>query len=207
MQGFAQVYQATRDASVKQYAMRRVNEIVDVQRHKHHPSRALAWQSNYPSTLYPANNDFFMPWQHGAVLYGYLGAYRSFNEPVLLRIAGDVVDTVAYSWLTNVQTAEFGFVTAGLRYYVPATYNGAEIPPYFWDAPPIGIHWGGSPLGGAHTFLTGGLHHLAALTTSSSLRNRALYYGGYLLGPMSDNDRWNKWNYCLPLVYSQQSQP
>jgi hypothetical protein len=145
-----------------------------------------------------------MPWQHGAVLYGYLGAYRSFNEPLLLQIAGDVVDTVAYSWLTNVQTQEFGFVPAGLRYYVPATYNGVEIPPYYWDAPPIGIHLGGSPLGGAHTFLTGGLHHLAALTTSSNLRNRALFYGEWLLGQIPDYQRWNKWVYCLPLVYSQQ---
>jgi len=206
MQGFAQVYQATHDVSIKTYAMRRVNEIVDVQRHKYHPSRALAWQSNYPSTHYPYNHEFFMPWQHGAVLYGYLGAYRCFNEPVLLQIASDVVDTVAYSWLTNVQTTQFGFVTAGLRYYVPATYNGVEVPANYWDAPPIGIAWGDSPLGGVHTFLTGGLHHLAALTTSSSVRNRALTYGGMLLGEMWDSDRWNKWNYCLPLVYSQQSQ-
>ena len=55
-----------------------------------------------------------------------------------------------------------------------------------------------------HSFLKGGLHHLAALTTSSNLRDRALYYGGFLLGQMTDFDRWNKWNYCLPLVYSQQ---
>jgi hypothetical protein len=206
MQGFAQVYQATRDASVKAYAMRRVTEIVDVQRKKHHPSRALAWQSNYPSTHYPVDNEFFMPWQHGAVLYGYLGAYRSFNEPLLLQIASDVVSTVAYSWVANVQTPEFGFVPAGLRYYVPATYNGVEVPANYWDAPPLGIAFGDSPLGGVHTFLIGGLHQLAALTTSSSVRSHALYYGGLLLGDMMDADRWNKWNYCLPLVYSQQQQ-
>ena len=206
MQGFAQVYQATRDVSLKGYAMRRASEIVDVQRHKQHPSRSMSWASNYPSTHYPLDHEFFMPWQHGAVLYGYLGAYRSFNEPLLLQIASDVVDTVAYSWVTNVQSPDHGFVPQGLRYYVPATHNGVEVPPYYWDAPPLGVALGDSPLGGVHTFLIGGLHHLAALTTSSGLRGRALYYGGWLLGSMEDANRWNKWNYCLPLVYSQQQQ-
>jgi len=205
MQGFAQVYQATRDPALKDYAMRRVNEVVDVQRRKTHPSRAMTFQSNHTATLYPFDHEFFMPWQHGAVLYGYLGAYRSFNEPLLLQIAGDVVNTVEYSWVSNVNTPEFGLVGAGLRYYVPATYNSVQVPANYWDAPPIGIHFGGSPLGGAHTFLTGGLHLLAVLTPNPSLRARALYFGGQLLGgQMGDNDRWNKWNYCLPLVYSQQ---
>ncbi|HEU4419846.1 MAG TPA: hypothetical protein VFT55_13020, partial [Planctomycetota bacterium] len=106
---------------------------------------------------------------------------------------------------TNVQTPEFGPVAAGLRYYVPVSHNGVQVPPYYWDAPPIGIRMGDSPLGGVHTFLTGGLHLLAVLTTSSRLRGRALHFGGYLLGDqMWDNERWNKWNYCLPLLYSQQ---
>ncbi|HEU4419426.1 MAG TPA: hypothetical protein VFT55_10835 [Planctomycetota bacterium] len=205
MQGFAQCYQATRDASVKDYAMRRVNEVVDVQRNKMHPSRAMAFAGNYPGTGFPFDHEFLMPWQHGAVLYGYLGAYRSFNEPILLQIAGDVVDTVEYSWLTNVQTPEFGPVAAGLRYYVPVSHNGVQVPANYWDAPPVGIRLGDSPLGGVHTFLTGGLHLLAVLTPSSRLRGRALHFGGHLLGgQMWDNDRWNKWNYCLPLLYSQQ---
>jgi hypothetical protein len=204
MQGFAQVYQATRDASVKQYAMRRVNEIVDVQRHKTHPSRAMSFSSNYPGTLYPFDHEFLMPWQHGAVLYGYLGAYLSFDEPLLLQIASDVVDTVEYSWLTDVQTEQFGLVAQGLRYYVPVSYNGVPIPANYWDATPIGIHWGAGPLIGVHTFLAGGLHHLAALTADPEMRSRALHYGGFLLGAMTDDDRWNTWKYCLPPQYSPQ---
>ncbi|HEX6812370.1 MAG TPA: hypothetical protein VF384_12150 [Planctomycetota bacterium] len=204
MQGFAQAYQATRDASIKEFAMRRVNEIVDVQRHKTHPSRAMSFEANYPGTLYPFDHEFFMPWQHGAVLYGYLGAYRSFNEPRLLEIASDVVATVEYSWLSDVQTTQFGHVAQGLRYFVPVSHNGVHIPANYWDAPPIGIHWGGGPLIGAHTFLAGGLHQLAALTGNLELRSRALYFGGMLLGTMTDDARWDTWKYCLPPQYSGQ---
>ena len=202
MQGFAQAYQATRDTSLKHYAMRRVNEIVELQRKKNHASRAMAFETNYPSTLYPFNHEFFMPWQHGAVLYGYLGAYLCFEEPLLLQIAADVATTVDYSWVTNVQTTQFGLVEQGLRYYVPASYNSVPVPANHWDAPPIGIHWGGGPLIGAHTFLAGGLHHLAALTTDDGIRERALHYGGYLLGAKTDDERWNAWKYCLPPQYS-----
>ncbi|HEX6813163.1 MAG TPA: hypothetical protein VF384_16185 [Planctomycetota bacterium] len=203
MQAFAQAYQATQDDSIKGYAMRRAHEVVDVQRKKTHPSRAMSFASNYPGTGFPMNHEFFMPWQHGAVLYGYLGAYRSFNDPLLLQIAGDVVSTVEYSWVTNVQTQQFGLVSQGLRYYVAASYNGMPIPPNYWDAS-LGIGFGDSPLGGVHTFLIGGLHLLAVLTTSGSVRGRALQYGGALVGQMGDHDRWNKWNYCLPLLHSQQ---
>lgn len=204
MQGFAQSYLATRDSAVKDYAMRRVNEIVDVQRRKNHPSRAMTFQYTYPSTGWPANHEFFMPWQHGAVLYGYLGAYRAFNEPVLLTIAEDVVETVQYAWVTNVQTTGWGLVANGLRYYTPVTYNGTPIPADYWDNYNYGILFGDSPLGGAHTFLIGGLHQLAALSPNASVRTRALLYGGMLLGVMQPGDRWSKWNFCLPKVYSQQ---
>ncbi|MBL8728078.1 MAG: hypothetical protein JNM25_06585 [Planctomycetes bacterium] len=204
MQGFVECYQATRDESLRQYAMRRVNEIVDVGRKKNHPSKAMVFQANYPSTGYPTDNEFFMPWQHGAVLYGYLGAYKAWGEPKLLQIASDVVDTVQYSWVTNVNSSYFGFVANGLRYYVPATFNGTPIPANYWDNLPYGIHWGDNPLGGAHTFLIGGLYHLATMTTDLSVRTRALQYGGLLLGNMSDAQRWNKWNYCLPIQYAPQ---
>ncbi|MCK5945316.1 MAG: hypothetical protein KAI24_25225, partial [Planctomycetes bacterium] len=202
MQGFAQVYQATQDASLKQYAMRRVNEIVDAQRRKNHPSRAMMFQQNYATTQYPLNHEFFMPWQHGAVLYGFLGAYRSFDEPVLLEIAEDVATTVEYSWVTNMTHPTFGFVGNGLRYYVPASHNGTPVVANHWDGLSVGAHFGDSPLGGAHTFLLGSLHLLADMTSDATVRTKALTYGAMLRGSVSENDRWNKWYYCLPPSYA-----
>ena len=203
MQGWAQVYQATQDESIKDYAMRRLNEIVDVQREKDHPSRAMKFKGNYAGTQWPLSHEFFMPWQHGAVLYGFLGAYLTFEEPKLLEISEDVVDTVEYSWVTSMNHPNFGFVPQGLRYYTPVTHNGSSIPPSYWDGLSIGAHFGDSPLGGAHTFLSASLHLLADLTPSGDVRSRSLLYGGMILGTVSENDRWNKWNYCVPVGYAQ----
>jgi hypothetical protein len=202
MQGFAQVYQATRDQSLKQYAMRRVNEIIEPQRKKNHASRAMTFQNNYPNTQYPMNHEFFMPWQHGAVLYGFLGAYVAFQEPLLMQIAEDVPTTVAYSWVTNTP-GPGGIVPQGLRYYVPASHNGMPVGASYWDSLPVGIHYGDAPLGGAHTFLIGGLHHLARMTSNTTVRSTALQYGGMLRGSPTTMNRWNKWNYCLPTEYAQ----
>ncbi|MCR9246789.1 MAG: hypothetical protein NXI31_17285 [bacterium] len=202
MQAFAQIYQATQDETLKDYAMRRVNEIIDPNRQTSHASRAMTFQSNYIGTYFPLTHQFFMPWQHGAVLYGFLGAYNCFDEPVLLRIAEDVVPMLDYSWVTNFNDPNFGNVAQGLRYYVPISHNGSPILANHWDSTPgIGVRWGDAPLGGAHTFLTVGLFHLADLTQSSSVRSSALNYGGHLLGTLWDNRRGNKWNYCLPAAY------
>lgn len=201
MQGWAQVYQATRDDSIKTYAMRRLNEIVDVEREKNHASRAMTFQGNYAGTEWPMDHEFFMPWQHGAVLYGFLGAYRAFDEPKLLEIAEDVVECVEYSWVTNLNHPTFGFVQQGLRYYTPVTHNGAPIPANFWDNLPVGARFGDDPLGGAHTFLGASLHLLADFTEDASVRNRALQYGGMIVGTLNGDGRWNKWNYCIPGSY------
>ncbi len=203
MQGWAEVWQATRDLDIKTFAMRRVNEVVDVQRRKNHPSRAMTFQSNYPNTGYPMNHEFFMPWQHGAVLHGYLGAYKAFQEPILLQICEDVVDTVEYSWVTNVTSPTWGFVPNGLRYYVPASHNGVPVPANYWDGLPGGVSFGDAPLGGAHGFLIGGLHHLALMSLDPSVQSRALLYGGMLRGTIGDFHRWNKWWYCLPAQFAQ----
>lgn len=202
MQGFAQVYQATRDDSIKTYAMRRVNEIVDVQRMKNHASKALMFQENYSGTGFPLNHRFFMPWQHGALLYGYLGAYRCWQEPILLEISEAVATTVDYSWVTNYTSPTFGYVSQGLRYYVPVESNGSPIPASYWDGLAQGIKFGDSPLGGAHTFLIAGLFILADETNDSAVRAKALQYGALLRGAaMDDNDKWDKWYYCLPSWY------
>lgn len=199
MQGFAQAYQVTQDPAMKDYAMRRAAEIVDVERNKTHPSKAMTFQGNYSGTYFPMPHTFYMPWQHGAVLYGYLGAYKAFEDPLMLQIAEDVVDAVEYAWVSNFNDPVRGFVAQGLRYYVPITYNGNPIPASFWDnTPGIGIRWGDSPLGGAHTFLIGGLAMLSQMGSTATVRSKAQLYGGYLLGTVNDLSRWDKWVYCVP---------
>lgn len=202
MQGFTQCYLATGDQSLKDYAMTRVRNVVELQRRKDHPSKAMQFQSNYPGTNWPMNHEFFMPWQHGAVLFGYLGAYRHFADPLLLRICEDVATTVDYSWIRNRQDPTFGFVANGLRYYVATTYNNAPIPANFWDAQ-YGVRFGDAPLGGAHTFLTTGLFLLADHTSNGTVRTKALNYGTMLKNGALGARRWDKWHYCMPEYYAQ----
>ena len=197
MQGFVQAYLATGDESIRDYAMRRVNEIVDPERNLSHPSRALHFQYNYPGTGYPHHHGFFMPWQHGALLYGYLGAYRFFREPVLLDICEDVITTVEYSWMSNYNDPHHGFIEEGLRYYTPVSHNSNLVPANYWDGS-VGVHWGDSPLGGAHTFLIGGLHILASWSPDPQKRQRALDKARILLPEATNNRRWNKWCVCVP---------
>ncbi len=202
MQGFVQCYLATGDENLKTYALRRVHENVDVQRHKDHPSKAMGFQENYGGTTWPMNHEFFMAWQHGAVLYGYLGAYRHWTDPKLLEICEDVVTTVEYSWVTNWQDQMFGFVTNGLRYYTAASYNGTPVPANYWDVS-NGIRFGDSPLGGAHVFLVGGLMLLSDMSGNPTVRNKALLYGNMLRqGPLNAS-RWDKWFYVLPEAHAQ----
>jgi hypothetical protein len=203
MHSFAQIYQVTRDQTLKAYAMRRVTEIIEAQRKKTHPSRALMFMSSYGGTGYPLDHEFIYSYQYGSLLYGYLGAYKAFGEPRLLAIAEDAVETVQYSWVTNITQAPYGFIPQGLRYMIPISHNGTPIPANYWDNLPGGIRFGDSPLGGSHSMLIGGLHHLADFTSDNSIRTRALYYGGILRGELSASDRWNKWYYCLPPAYAQ----
>ncbi|MGE3174845.1 MAG: hypothetical protein AB7O97_19605 [Planctomycetota bacterium] len=198
MQGLAQVYLATGDERVKTHALRRVHESVDVYRYKNHPSKTMQVHGNYPGTGYPGNNEFFMPWQHGGVLYGYLGAFRFFGDQLLLQIAEDVVTTVEYGWVTNYNDPIFGFIPNGLRYYIPFTSEGTPIPANYWDAPPVGARFGDSPLGGAHTFLVAGLYLLADWSGNPTTRQKALHYGQLLWAAPTENSRWDKWFFQVP---------
>lgn len=198
MQSWVQIWLVTRDDSLRNYAMRRVNEIVDEERRTELPGKPLVCIGNYPASSYPYDHEFSMPWQHGALLWGYLGAYKYWHEPVLLEICEDVALLVEHAWVLNATHPTFGFVPTGLRYYCPATYNGTPIPANYWDSLPVGIHYGDSPLGGAHIFLIGGLYHLSDMTSNSAVRTRALHYADILRGTVSGGTRWSKWFLCLP---------
>lgn len=194
MQGFVQAYLATGDDAIKTYALRRVREIVDPQRKKSHPSRVLFIQDGDPRSGLPSPHKFFFPWQHGAVLYGYLAAYDFFGDLLCLQIAEDVVPMLDYSWVRNFQDPKFGLVREGLRYTVPTEYRGRPVPANYFDKwPNVGVLWGSHPLGGAHVMLAGGLFVLADRTANPAIRRSALHYGSLLFGTPNDHKRWNKW--------------
>ena len=75
----------------------------DAERRVGHPSRALMVHAADQSSAYPDGYEIFLPWQHGAVLYGFLGANRCFEDPLLLQIAENVATTVEYSWVSAIR--------------------------------------------------------------------------------------------------------
>lgn len=201
MQAFTQAYLATHDPAFRTFAERRVNEIVNPGRFATtgHASQALGTQSNYVGTRFPGNHRFYMPWQHGAVLYGYLGAYVHFEDPAFLVVCNDVPHAVEYAWVENFNDPNFGFVENGIRYYVPIESEGTPIPPDYWDSDPdIGVRWGTSPLGGASVMLIAGLYQLALLAETPAERVYALERAQLLSDRVEDPWRWEKWRFVLP---------
>ena len=205
MQGFAQAHLATGDPAMREYALRRAREVVDAQRPKAHPSRAICFQRDYPATTFPMPHRFYAPWQHAAFVYGYVGAFLTMGDPLFLELAECAPHAVAYGWVTNVVDPVHGFVANGLRYHVPVEYQGQPIPPDFFDADPgIGVRWGTSPLGGAHQFLTGSLHLLAEVTMDEDAAAMAEHFARLIRGPWNQGQHaWDKWEYCTPAQYAR----
>jgi hypothetical protein len=201
MQAFTQAYVATRDETFRLYATRRVNEIVNPRRFAATRPEigALSTQGNYAGTRFPGNHRFYMPWQHGAVLYGFLGAYVHFRDPAFLVACNDVPQAVEHAWVRNFNDPNFGFVENGIRYYCPIESEGNPIPPSYWDnTPGVGVRWGTSPLGGASVMLIGGLYRLAQLAETPEDRIFALQKARDLSDRVEDPWRWEKWRFVLP---------
>jgi hypothetical protein len=197
MVGFVQCYLATSDSSLKDYAILRIDNIIRPAQ-RSHPSRCFMTQSTNSLTGYPEPHRFYMPWQHGPVVYGYLGALEFFEHQPCLQIIEDVVSAVEYAWVQNFNDPVFGFVANGLRYYVPTQYNGASVPASIWDKTPgIGVKWGCAPLSGAHAFLVSALHLVAEVTKDPNLQSKAIFYANTILGPLNQNKRWYKWNVAV----------
>ena len=142
-----------------------------------------------------------MPWQHGAVLYGYLAGWKFFGDPLYLRIGEGAAQCVDHAWVRNWQDPLLGLVADGLRYYVPVEYQGAPVAPDVFDQT-VGVRWGDSPLGGAHSELLGGLLLLARTSQDATVRARGEEYGTLLLRlPIDDENRWDKWFSVLPVEW------
>jgi hypothetical protein len=198
MFSFVQCYLATGDDSLRAYALRRVHEVIEVQRQKNHASRALMFEPSHPNTGFGANHKFFMPWQHAAVVYGYVAAAKFFGDATCMRIAEDVVAMLDYSWVRNWNDPRFGLVVNGLRYYVPAEVDGRPVPAnHFDNVPNVGVRFGDSPLGGAHSFLISAMYLLYERAFDEPVAMKALGYGRLLLEPIDENARWDKWCFAV----------
>ena len=196
-----QIYLATGEERLKEHFLDRIRRIIEPGRMKNHPSKAIAFQSDYPGTTFPLPHKFYMPWQHGPALYGLLAAYKYWKDTTALKIAEDIITTIEYSWVKNYQDPKYGLVENGLRYYVPVEYKGQYIPADYFDKwPGIGVKWGDSPLGGAHTFLVAGLFYLSDLTGDRGISDKAATYGLILLKAQmgSEEWKWNKWTAVVP---------
>jgi len=201
MQSFVHAFLATGDLRFRDAALDRVHGIVDRDRHASGPHRALHVNGTDPRTNWPGPHSFYMPWQHGAVLFGYLAAWKFFGDPLLLEICDDVSHGVEYGWVQNVSHPQFGFVPQGLRYYVPLSYQGVAATPAVFDLTHH-VSFGDEPLGGAHSLLTAGLLMLAETSTDPQRRAAAEQFGQRLLPPLDDDARWNKWFYCTPPTWN-----
>jgi hypothetical protein len=148
---------------------------------------------------YPVPNEFFMAWQHGAVLVGYLGAYLAWGEPILLEIAEDVPTAIDYSWVTNyVGHPIFGNFPVGIRHYTHVSANNVPVAADHFDAT-IGGRFGDSPIPGSATICIAGLYLLAELTANGAVADMAEDYALQLLGgSLVTFDRTDEWNYCIP---------
>ncbi|PIE25565.1 MAG: hypothetical protein CSA62_00965 [Planctomycetota bacterium] len=200
MQSFLQCWLATGDDDYKNYALKRVEEVIAPQRQWKHASRAMFFQFNHPLTGYPNPTGFFMPWQHGPVALSFHAASKYWGSESCRRIAEDVVTSVQYGWVLNYKNdPKWGTIANGLRYYVPVEHQGKPVGPDFFDNS-LGIKWGDSPLGGAHEFLISGLYMVAQDCKDSATRAKAIYCADKLLGQV-DSSRsrlWSKWCFAIP---------
>ena len=203
MQSFVQVFLATGDLRYRDAALDRMHDIVDRDRMSTGLYRAVQVSGSDRRTTWPEPHSFYMPWQHGVVLFGYLGAWKFFGDPLARTICEDVTYGVDRGWVSNVQDPTHGFVANGLRYYVPLSYLGQPVTPDAFDAT-HGVKFGDDPLRGAHSILAAGLLMVASVSDDPERRSRALLRGQLLLpSPLSDEDRWGKWYYCVPAAWNR----
>jgi hypothetical protein len=203
MQGLVQAFVATGDIRFRNFALDRLHNIIDRDRPHGHVSGALRIDPDEVRTGFPTPHKYYMPWQHGSTLYGFLAGYKFFGDPLFLDMCKDVLRCVEYGWVRNRQdpNPNLGFVANGLRYYVPVEYQGQPVPPSYFDDT-VGVIWGDGPLGGAHQELIGGLFLLASVVGDAALRDKATEFGTLLMRlPLSDDDYWDKWFVHMPASY------
>lgn len=200
-QGLVQCWLATGDTRYRSFLIDRFEGIVERDRLRGHPSGAVDVVRDDVRTGFPLPHTYYMPWQHGALLYGYLAAYKFFGDARFLRLCEDAAPCVAHAWVRNVVLPGQGLVPDALRYYCPASYQGNVTAPDVFDGS-VGVLYGDGPLTGVHSMLLGGMLHLAEVATTESVRQQGAQYGSLLLNlPIDDRDRWDKWFAVAPAAF------
>ena len=203
MQGLVQAYVATGDLRYRSFAIDRLRGVVERDRLKNHASGALLFQSQDGRTPFPTPHRYYMPWQHGALLYGYLAAWKFFGDPLFMQLCEETSACVGYAWARDFQDATLGFVPNALRYFCPVEYQGNPVLPGAFD-PLVGVVYGDGPLFGANSIPMGGLLLLAQVTQNESVRQSCEQYGSLLARlPLTDTRRWDKWFSVLPIPWGQ----
>jgi hypothetical protein len=208
MIGFVQSYLATGDQALKDYAVRRIREIVDVQRWKDHPGRPFKQYGPDARYAIGANTTGYPPWEMGGVLLGYLGAYRYFQSPEALTICEDAIRAIDYSWVSNYTNPRTGqFVEHGIRYVTPLQDNGVSVPATFRDNDPAyGAVVPSQPMGSVNEFFVAGVALIQQHTQNETIRERARFQLSKLYPTPTDDRRWNKWFLVVPQLYPHNQQ-
>lgn len=204
MVGFVQSYLATRDEALKQYILRRIDEIVQVQRRAEHPARMIREHDPDPRYGVGENTTAFPPWEHAAIMFGYLGAYKYLGSENALQIAEDVVTTIDYSWVSDYTNPRTGrYYEHGIRYATPVSHNGQPVPPDFRDYDPnYGANIAGAGLNSVNQFFVSALSVLPYYSTDPNLLGLAEWQRDILFPEATDSYRWNKWFLVCPQYYT-----
>ena len=203
MQGLVQAYVATGDLRYRSFAIDRLRGVVERDRLRNHASGALLFQSQDGRTPFPTPHRYFMPWQHGALLYGYLAAWKFFGDPLFLQLCEETSACVGYAWARDFQDPILGFVPNALRYYCPVEYQGNPVLPDAFDAT-LGVVYGDGPLSGANSIPMGALLLLSQVAQNPGVRQACEQYGTLLARlPLTDARRWEKWYSVLPQPWGQ----
>src|SRR5690606_2134488 len=183
---------------------RRIDEIVEAQRLKTHPARPMREYGPDPRYGVGENTTAFPPWEHAAVMYGFLGAYKHLGSETALRIAEDVVRTIDYSWVSNyTHPATQVHYEHGLRYATPLRDNGRDVPADFrHNDPNYGANLAGPGLNSVNQFFVSALSILPYYSDDPQVLARAEWQRNILFPDATNALRWNKWFLVCPQYYT-----
>lgn len=200
-------YVATGNEDFKADVIRRIDEVTNKFRHVDHPSRAMFFERNYPSTKYPGDNRFIVPWQHAAVAIGFVSAFRFCGSRTALDIAEDSIRTAEYAMVRNfTDPVSKTFHEWNMRFYIPVSFTGTYkgksytdfmTPKDFFDADPaVGVRLGG----GVPEFWKSATFLVARYSGDANIQTLAVDIGDRVMGEYKADGShwWNKWAVSVP---------